>query len=235
MDNETKLKVAETLRATAEALHPQPQDTIQAMVDAIHSGDPAAITASSLGRIAQHVSDLQTNSFVIISAFRKEFSQTENLTRTQALQQDIRSLGFGYNRLIGHWLECQDTDVPYNECAPDRLVETLEMSMFVIDMKLKDGMRLCSSYSQDAFIYGGPDSDGIVKVFGPRGEVFEVLGPKLTTQKIKQGFSALRNDPNRKFSFVGVGVDSPMTAMAATGYEKSRYGTSKFHAVWGQR
>ena len=117
MDNETRKAVAASLISAAENLEEIRPTTMMDVVDAIHSGDPNAITASSLGRIWEHTRDLTKQSFVMISASRASFSDRENIKRTNQLQEMIRGLGYGYVRLIGHWLECQAKDDEGNPCC----------------------------------------------------------------------------------------------------------------------
>jgi hypothetical protein len=216
MDRPTRKAVADSLIAAAERLESGPS-TVMDIVDAIHSGDPTAITASSLGRVWQHVQDLKTQSFVIISASRAAYSRQENLERTKKLQQEIRDLGFGYVRLIGHWLECQ-APVSYEDCPKDQLVDVTEPSMFVPRMSLSEGQRLARKFEQDGFVYGGPETDGAVRTVASNGRLLENLGTKLTTQVIGQGFSSLYDDETRRFAFIGIGVDKPMDAMVASSY-----------------
>jgi hypothetical protein len=137
MDNETRKAVAASLISAAEKLEEVRPSSLKDVIDAIHSGDPTAITASSLGRVWQHIQDLKNRSFVIISAFRNvdangnKLSWEDNMQRTRLLQEALRGLGLGYIRLIGHWLECQQTGVSYKDCPPDQLVDVREFSLFI--------------------------------------------------------------------------------------------------------
>lgn len=241
MDNETRKAVAASLISAAEKLEEVRPSSLKDVIDAIHSGDPTAITASSLGRVWQHIQDLKNRSFVIISAFRNvdangnKLSWEDNMQRTRLLQEALRGLGLGYIRLIGHWLECQQTGVSYKDCPPDQLVDVREFSLFIPNMSREDGQRLAKRFDQDGFIYGGPETDGLIKVLASSdGSTIATLGAKLTTQAIEQGFSSLHDDETRRFAFIGVGTDTPMDSMIASSYEKEKYGVKKFHSIWGQ-
>lgn len=239
MDSATRKAVAASLFAAADKL--EAQATMMDVVDAIHSGDPRAVTASSLGRVWQHIQDLSKQSFVIVSAFRafkpdgSPMSLEDNLARNRQLQEMIRSKGFGYIRLISHWLECQDKSVEYKNCPRDQLVDVTELSMFVPNMSRDEGQRLSKAFDQDGYIYGGPDTGGVIKVLSSSGGEIANLGSRLTTTAIGQGFSSLHDDETRRFAFIGIGVDKPMDAMIASSYEKEKYGVKKFHSIWGQR
>jgi hypothetical protein len=241
MDSNTRRVVAASLISAAEKLEEIRPSSLKDVVDAIHSGDPTAITASSLGRVWQHVQDLTQQSFVIISAFRSidangnNLSWEDNMRRTHHMQEGLRGLGLGYIRLIGHWLECQKLGVKYKDCPPDQLVDVREFSLFVPNMSIEDGQRLAKRFDQDGFVYGGPETDGLIKVLASSDRpVISTLGDRLTTQAIGQAFSSLHDDESKRFAFIGVGTDTPMDSLIASSYEKEKYGVKKFHSIWGQ-
>lgn len=242
MDSKTRRAVAASLISAAEKLEEVRPSSLKDVVDAIHSGDPAAITASSLGRVWQHIQDLKSKSFVILSAHKKTdesgklLSWEENMQRSRVLQEEIRALGLGYIRLIGHWLECQNPNVSYKDCPPDQMEDVREFSLFVPGMSLADGQRLAKRFKQNGFIYGGPETGGVIKAIeSDTGVTIATLGNKMTTQAIEQGFSSLHDDETRKFAFIGIGTDTPTDSLIASSYEKEKYGVKKFHSIWGQR
>jgi hypothetical protein len=209
---------------------------IRTYIDALASHDAATITAASLGRIQQHVSNLREKQFAILTPFRRFINDTpvtpaENRERLVSFKQNIRSRGYGYIPMTGHWTECMD-QVPYTECAPDRKIDSTEPSFLIPNMTLEEAISLGKKYQQDGIIYGGPATEGHVKVIFMGGRE-EDLGDTVTTQKIKQGFSSL--DPSRKFSFFMLNEESPMSLQAASLYATRRYGKMPYSLVTGMR
>jgi hypothetical protein len=178
---------------------------------------PKALHEASLGRVYQHVRNLNESSFLIISGWRAANTKKQNLEQNRKLAESIRSLNLGFNRLIGHWRECQDDSLPYDQCPPDQLRDSKEESFFVPNASLKQAKLLCKQFNQDAVVYGGPDvGSKIVLVF--RDGSTQEIASKFTPNKISQAFSQVRGK-----SFVFEGFEYP----AQTWIEKTIEGASK--------
>ena len=204
--------------------------TVTDVVDALHTGDRQKVTAASLGRLWQHVQDLDTQSFGIMTSWRAGRTPTENKALFAKLKQELRMRNLGFIRLIGHWLECQDTGVPYSECPSDKLVDSTEPSLFIPEVSLKILHKLANKYDQDACIYGGPDTKGHVTLVFRNGHK-QALGSAFSPKVLAQGYSELGH--GRKFSFITYGADSAMESVAASVYEKAMYKKVLYNSVSG--
>lgn len=207
------------------------ETTIIDIVDALHTGDGDAVTAASLGRVWQHVKDLDKQSFAILTSWRSGLSPSQNKSRFKQLEQAVRGLKLGYFKLVGHWRECQDEDVEYDECPPMQLVDTTEPSLFVPGIDMRAAHKLGKKYEQDAIIFGGPESDGKVVLVFKSGKTMPI--GKFSPRTIGQGFSELANQQGRGFAFLAFATDSPTEAMSASVYEQATYGRKLYNSATG--
>lgn len=173
--------------------------TLEELANIIKTGDRAKISEASLNRVYQHVKGTASDSFAIITAFRGGFSKKENLDRNKKLESDIRSLGLGFFKVKGYWVECQDDSVEYTNCPPDMLESVVEISFFVPNITKKDGIRLAKKYNQDAIVFEDRASDDGVVLLSKSGKTILKLG-KFSPNKIKQAYTKLRG---RTFTFEG--------------------------------
>lgn len=110
------------------------------------------VTESSISRVFQHIEEPE-RSFGVISAFRQELSDAENVDRHRALIRDVRALGLGYVEMRGTYTEDG--------------VTSQEKSLFVPTMTKKQVMDLGIKYGQDTVIF--KDADEFIMVStGPR-------------------------------------------------------------------
>lgn len=65
--------------------------------------------SSSLSRILDHI---QNRNIGIVSASRGIYPETENNQRSSNLERDIRSAGFGFVKMKGHYIEGFGTETP---------------------------------------------------------------------------------------------------------------------------
>jgi hypothetical protein len=155
------------------------------------SGDIDALTEASLGRVFQHVKKSGKNaSLVLITAFRSGRTKKENLAANKRLEQEVRSLGYGLFKIIGHWRECKDNTVPYKKCPEDKLVDVKEMTFGVPGMDRETAKKLTKKYDQDGSVYVGPDTKGKAIVIERDGGSFSIGA--FTPQKVVQGWSQVR-------------------------------------------
>ena len=159
-------------------------------------GDPDAVNEASLGRVFQHVKNINEKSFGILTSWRAGKSKRENLSDFKRLAGEVRGLGLGFFKLRGHWKECQDPSVDYADCPPGQLEDTKEPALFVPGITLQDVKRLGRKYEQDAVVYGGPDTKGKVMLIMRGGSMSSLGG--FSPNKIAQAYSRVRG---RAFTF----------------------------------
>jgi len=149
----------------------------------------------SMNRVLAHVnktSDIE--SWGIITAFRGNFNKSDNLKRNKMLATDIRNLGLGFIKLEGHWQECQISDIPYEKCPNEDLIDAIEVSFFVPEIKYDDLVKLTKKYNQDASVYSGNEvKDEIYLLF--KDGTKQKIATKATPGKISQAFSKLKGKP----------------------------------------
>lgn len=110
--------------------------------------DWQVLDEAGLSRVLQHI---ETRNVGFISAFRGTYSLAENRQRNAALKNDIRAAGFGFLRVVGHWVE--------NEGTPQE-AEVIEESFMVIGDASDDHGRLVGflrkaahKFQQEAFLF----------------------------------------------------------------------------------
>jgi hypothetical protein len=173
--------------------------TLEDIVSAIKSGDKSHINEASLGRVYQHITRNASNSFAILTAFRGGFSKRENLQRNKQLQSDVRSLGNGFFKVKGYWVECQDSNFEYANCPDDMKIPVIEDSLFVPDISLKDAVRLCKKYDQDAIVFMGKETGNKVELISKSGTSIMKLGA-FNPSKIAQAYTRIKGTT---FTFEG--------------------------------
>jgi len=124
---------------------------------------------ASLGRIWQHVVNSDKKSFAILTSWRYDKSVKENKRDFQSLKTTVRSLGYGFVQLKGHWRECQDENVPYNDCPEEGLVDSVEPSLFIIGISKQEAESLSNENNQDGYVFAGPETDGNVNLIFKNG------------------------------------------------------------------
>lgn len=172
---------------------PNADQTFKDIVLAKIAGDYETVNEASLSRAYRHTID---GNFAILTSWRKSNSKEQNLAQYRSLQSDVRSLGHGFFHLLGHWRECQDPTVPYNDCPADQLSDTKEPSIFVVGIGMQDAKRLGGKYQQDAIIYSGPETKGIVHLVFRDGTAMD-LG-KFSPSRISQAYSRVRTRGKRQ-------------------------------------
>lgn len=102
---------------------------------------------SSLSRIYQHS---QESNIGMITAYRGDYSKQQNETRNSNLISDIRSAGFGFVPVVGHYIE--------NPGTPEEM-KVIEKSFVVISSADDSGRlkgflkRMGVKYNQDSVLY----------------------------------------------------------------------------------
>jgi len=127
---------------------------------------------ASLARIYQHyLSSVQDkdSSFALLTSWRNSLSKEENMKRFHKLQQQIRSMGYGFIRVDGYWQECQDDSIPYEDCPEDLIEPSKEKTLFIIGISKEQAVRLMREYQQDAVVYSGKETDDSVTLIMNNG------------------------------------------------------------------
>ena len=166
---------------------------------------PEALNEASLSRVYQHFTKSGEKSFGVVTSWRiktargKPFSNEANIENFNRLKNTIRGLGLGYFVLKGHWRQCSDSNAKYGDCPPEKLLDTVEPSLFVPGLSWEEALAVAKEYEQDALIWSGPKTKGGVVLLYKTGKT-KSLG-KFRPDKIAQGYSESRG--GRSFKFEG--------------------------------
>lgn len=182
--------------------------TVEDVANAIKSKDIKKINEASLGRVFQHYTRQNSDSFAIISAYKGGNSTSENIVRSSKLKNDVRSLGLGFFKMKGFWEECSNPNYEWQNCPRKYIVSVVEESLFIPDIKLADAIRLASKYDQEAFIFSSTSTDkanfpktfqqanlkpgNVYLIDSNTGKITSDIG-KFSPQKVAQGYSQIRN------------------------------------------
>jgi len=173
--------------------------TLEDLAIAIKSNDKDAINEASLNRVYQHITKDASDSFAIITAFRGGFTKNKNISRNKSLEGDVRSLGLGFFKVKGYWVECSDSSLDYDSCPEDKKVPVVETSLFIPNISKKDAVRLGKKYDQDAIIFQGSETNDKVELISKSGKSLAKLG-KFSPNKIKQAYTKIKG---KSFTFEG--------------------------------
>ncbi len=151
---------------------------------------PYKLDEASLARAYQHVVEKKVPSWGMITAYRYANTKKENIAANKKLEADLRGKGYGFFKVEGHWQECQDSNLNYVDCPPEKLQDSIEVSLFVPHMKKKDIELLCKKYEQDAVIYGGEDTKGDAHLIFKNGSEDNI--GKFQPGKVEQAYSKFK-------------------------------------------
>lgn len=153
------------------------------------------VSEASLSRVWQHTQS--DRPIALLTAFRGEFGQADNIKRNKTLAAQVRKLGYGFFFVDGYWIENQGT--------PEE-IHVSEDSLFVIapegsDEKFRQQMiRLGTEYNQDGVLV--KDKEG-AKVYDKSGGVMFDVG-ELKPGKAGEMYTKLRNNKkSNTFVFEG--------------------------------
>lgn len=182
--------------------------------------DRITISESGLSRLLQHTQQ----PFAIITAYRDKHSKEENIHRNRSLRHHLNKKLAGVHQLIGHWQECQDPNIPYAECPPEKLKDVVERSYLVpqppvlsTDEFAQWIHQLGNLYEQDAIVlYDGTTINAIHK-----DGTHTKLGTELSIGNISQSYS--QHVKKNKIPLTFEGIETPTnnigrTAKTAEGY-----------------
>lgn len=164
------------------------------------------LTEAGLSRIIKKLTN-DNNDFAIITAYRYEYSKSENIKRNRDLRYEFNKRKMGVYQLIGHWQECQIQNVSYKDCPKEMLIDVIERSYLVIrpnDIKYKDFcdiiLFLINKFDQDA---GLICKDGNIFLIEKNGNL-TLKGFGMTLGKISQAYSQYIKKLNVPFVFEAV-------------------------------
>ena len=154
-----------------------------------------------LGRVLQHTK----NPFVVITAFRDEYSLSQNRSRNKQLESKLKKFPAGGIKLTGFWDEAPD-GMDYEEARKKgELTPLKEESYFVpmpknfeFDEFRTIAIKIMKEFHQDAILIG----DGKKAWLEYKDGKIESKG-SMSVTKMAQAYSRLRNQPKRTFVFEG--------------------------------
>ena len=153
---------------------------------------------ASLGRVYQHVmGDKNVKSWGMVTAFRSLNTPKQNKQLNKKLEAQIRAKGLGFFKVEGRWRECQDSDVNYADCPPEKLKDSIETTFFIPNISMDDLHKFGNKYKQDSVLYGGPETKGNGHLIFNNGS-HEDVG-KFHPNTIQQAYSKMKG--GRTFAF----------------------------------
>lgn len=157
------------------------------------------IDEASLSRVYQHVSgNPNVNSWGMMSGFRAANSKEQNKKANKELENDLRGMNLGFFKVQGHWKECQDSSISWQECPPDKLKDSIEDSYFIPNISQDALLGLTKKYNQDASVYGDKESKGRAHLLFKNGQK-EDIG-QFNANKVSNAYSKLKGDRSFLFS-----------------------------------
>nr|DAQ48139.1 MAG TPA: hypothetical protein [Bacteriophage sp.] len=150
------------------------------------------VNEASLGRLYQHIGK---DCCLFITAFRSENDLATNKKDNKALCKELRSMGFGYNKIKGGYVESVD----------GKNVEVEEESVVAYcsasegEMLLKLGKKLGEKFLQDSIMF--VDASGRAKLYATRTDstVANILDlGRFTTKTVDAYYTKIGK---KKFSF----------------------------------
>lgn len=151
---------------------------------------PYKLDEASLARAYQHVVEKKVPSWGMLTAYRYANTKKQNIEANKKLEADLRGRGYGFFKVEGHWQECQDSNLNYVDCPPEKLQDSIEVSLFVPHMTKDDVKSLCKKYEQDAVIYGGADTKGDAHLIFKNGTEDNI--GKFQPGKVEQAYSKFK-------------------------------------------
>ena len=146
---------------------------------------------ASLGRVLQHIEGKKAvKNWGMLTAYRYANTPNQNKKLNKELEGELRKMGHGFFKVEGHWVECQDGNLSYEDCPKNLLKDAIEESLFVPNISAKEIHKLGKKYGQDAVIFGGEQTKGNATLIFKDGKV-ENIG-KFSTNKIQQAYSKLK-------------------------------------------
>lgn len=165
------------------------------------------ITEAGFSRVLGKIK--KSESFVIITAYRNEYDKKENIKRNRDLRNDFNKKKMGVYQLVGHWKECQDSEVEYEDCPKNKIVDVIERSYLAVKPEdVKDNefknfvVSLVRKFNQDGALL---KINNYYNVIDRNGKTFKV-GENLSLNKLSQAYSQFVKKMNVPFVFEGMEI-----------------------------
>ncbi len=169
--------------------------------------------------------------FAIISAYRnekngKKLSKKDKIVLNRELRTKLNLLKMGVYQLVGHWKECSDPDIEYNECPKNMLIDVIERSYLVpknpsfTDDEFEEIiLKLIKRYDQDSSLLY---RDGMSYLLYKTGKK-EEKGKNISLGKISRAYSQHIGKMNTPFVFEGIEQPSSISGAKVMKNEGIRY------------
>lgn len=159
------------------------------------------IAESSTSRILQHLTD--NGELAIISPYRSERSEKENLNLLRELKSNVRAMKLGFTEMISRWVETND-ETGESESSDER-------SLCIYEIDLERALGLGKKYNQSSIIFKDEKScreicttpftsyDGKDYNYGETVRTFNLSGNKsMNLDDAKEIFSHRKGGPASK-------------------------------------
>lgn len=164
--------------------------------------DEGLLYEAGISRVLHHTK----KPFLVITAFRGNYSSSQNKKRNLSLGKDLHTFKMGGIKLIGHWEEAP-MGMDWKEAKKKGKVSDVKEESFFVpkrkEMSLEKfkafAFKLVKRYDQDAALFG--DGKSVFLLF--QSGKLDKIGSKLTINKFSQAYSVLRRKPNTPFVFEG--------------------------------
>lgn len=132
-----------------------------------------------------------------MSGFRAANTKDQNRKANKELEKDLRGMNLGFFKVEGHWKECQDSEISWQECPPDKLKDSIEDSYFIPNIGEEQLLNLTKKYNQDAAVFGDKEKPGNAQLLFKNGSK-EDIGT-FHANKVSNAYSKMKGD--RSFLF----------------------------------
>lgn len=106
------------------------------------------INEISTSRLLKHLAD--DNSLAMISTYRTERTEKENLRLLKELKNTVRSMKLRFSEFVARWVET-DLENPQNTITSD------ERSLMIYNISMNDAIELGKKYDQSSIIFKAKD------------------------------------------------------------------------------
>ena len=177
---------------------------------------PHCFSEVKLARVWQHARF--DDGFIMISAFRDENEQHENMELHRQLKKDIKRYGLGYFVVDGHYIENEGKP---NERDVDELVyfipyTTKHHSIILNPREFEElAIKLRDKYGQDGVLIKVPGEKNVYELKDNDTTINRGL---FRPDRIGDLWSKLKYGPHRGRTFIFEGVQTPGSFMGAGGF-----------------
>ena len=166
-------------------------------LDILRAKTKRELNEHSLTRVYQHFANSKTGkSFAILTSWQEERGATEedeeekhknNLSNFRQLIGFLKSKKLGRFDLTGHWINTDTGE------------ESIEPSLFIVNISLADAIDIRDRYNQQAILYSGQETNGSPTLVFNNGSTKSFS--KFSPNEIADSYLKLKN--GRSFVFEG--------------------------------